>query len=76
MVTCLNLLSGCVATVFALQGDAFTATIFIMAGAVFDFFDGFLARLLDAHSIIGKDRDSLAVTSQNLAPHTFLTQPS
>lgn len=60
MVTCLNLLSGCVATVFALQGDAFTATIFIMAGAVFDFFDGFLARLLDAHSIIGKDMDSLA----------------
>lgn len=60
MVTCLNLLSGCVATVFALQGDAFTATIFIMAGAVFDFFDGFLARLLDAHSVIGKDMDSLA----------------
>ena len=60
MVTCLNLLSGCVANVFALQGDAFTATIFIMAGAVFDFFDGFLARLLDAHSIIGKDMDSLA----------------
>lgn len=60
MVTCLNLLSGCVATVFALQGDAFTATLFIMAGAIFDFFDGFLARLLDAHSIIGKDMDSLA----------------
>ena len=60
MVTCLNLLSGCVATVFALQGDAFTATIFIMAGAIFDFFDGFLARLLDAHSVIGKDMDSLA----------------
>ncbi|MBO7368253.1 MAG: CDP-alcohol phosphatidyltransferase family protein, partial [Paludibacteraceae bacterium] len=60
IVTCLNLLSGCVATVFALQGDAFTATMFILAGAVFDFFDGFLARLLDAHSVIGKDMDSLA----------------
>lgn len=59
-VTCLNLISGCIATVFAIQGDAFTATMFIIAGAVFDFFDGFLARLLDAHSVIGKDMDSLA----------------
>ncbi|MBO7368341.1 MAG: CDP-diacylglycerol--serine O-phosphatidyltransferase, partial [Paludibacteraceae bacterium] len=57
---CLNLISGCIATVFAIQGDAFTATMFIIAGAVFDFFDGFLARLLDAHSVIGKDMDSLA----------------
>ena len=60
IVTCLNLLSGCVATVFALHGDVFTATMFIIAGAVFDFLDGFLARLLDARSTIGKDLDSLA----------------
>lgn len=59
-VTSLNLFSGCVATVFALQGNYFWATMFIILGAVFDFFDGFLARLLDAHSIIGKDLDSLA----------------
>ncbi len=59
-VTCLNLLSGCAATVYALQADYLTATLFIIAGAVFDFFDGFLARLLDAHSTIGKDLDSLA----------------
>ncbi len=59
-VTSLNLFSGCVATVFALQGIYFWATVFIILGAVFDFFDGFLARMLDAHSIIGKDLDSLA----------------
>jgi len=33
---------------------------FIVLSAVFDFFDGMMARLLDAHSTIGKDLDSLA----------------
>ena len=34
--------------------------IFILLSAVFDFFDGMLARLLKAHSSIGKELDSLA----------------
>lgn len=59
-VTCLNLFSGCVASVMAFQSRYEWALLFIVLSAVFDFFDGLLARLLDAHSVIGKDIDSLA----------------
>lgn len=61
-ITCCNLLCGCAAAYFALQpqpayGLAFA---FIVGGAVFDFFDGFTARLLGVSSPIGKELDSLA----------------
>lgn len=59
-VTCLNLFSGCIACVMAFQADYAWSMFFILLSAVFDFFDGMLARLLDAHSSIGKDLDSLA----------------
>ncbi len=79
-VTCLNLFSGCVACVMAFKGLYETAFLFIIIGAVFDFFDGMLARLLDAHSKIGKDLDSLADDiSFGLAPaalvFSFLQEP-
>ena len=45
-VTCCNLLSGCAAAVMAFQSNYEAATLFIILGAVFDFFDGMLARLL------------------------------
>ena len=59
-ITCGNLVSGCIATVFALCGDAKTALLWIVIGAVFDFFDGMSARLLGVSSPIGKELDSLA----------------
>lgn len=59
-LTCCNLLSGCVATVFALQGSFAAAMAAVVTGAVFDFFDGFAARLLHVASPIGKELDSLA----------------
>ena len=59
-VTCLNLFSGCIACVMAFEARYELAFIFIILSAVFDFFDGMLARLLNAHSPIGKDLDSLA----------------
>ncbi|WP_455587308.1 CDP-diacylglycerol--serine O-phosphatidyltransferase [Bacteroides sp.] len=59
-VTCLNLFSGCIACVMAFEARYELALTFIILSAVFDFFDGMLARLLDAHSPIGKDLDSLA----------------
>ena len=59
-ITCCNLVSGCVATVFALSGDASMALLWIVIGAVFDFFDGMSARLLGVSSPIGKELDSLA----------------
>ena len=59
-VTCCNLFSGCLAIVAAYQGDYRMALAFIVLGAIFDFFDGMLARLLKAYSPLGKELDSLA----------------
>lgn len=59
-LTCLNLISGCVATYFALRAEFEPAFACIVVGAVFDFFDGFAARLLHVSSNIGKELDSLA----------------
>ena len=59
-ITCCNLISGCIATWFAFQSDYKMALLFIVIGAVFDFFDGMVARLLHVSSPIGKELDSLA----------------
>ena len=59
-ITCCNLISGCIATYWAFQADYQTALLFIVIGAVFDFFDGMTARLLHVSSPIGKELDSLA----------------
>jgi CDP-diacylglycerol--serine O-phosphatidyltransferase len=59
-ITCLNLISGCIATFFAFESDYKMALLFIVIGAVFDFFDGMTARLLHVSSPIGKELDSLA----------------
>lgn len=59
-ITCLNLISGCIATYWALCGVWEMALLFIIIGAVFDFFDGMSARLLGVSSPIGKELDSLA----------------
>ncbi|MDE5644001.1 MAG: CDP-diacylglycerol--serine O-phosphatidyltransferase [Muribaculaceae bacterium] len=76
-VTCLNLLSGCIAIIFAWHaGEVFAglsgqtwAFIMIGAAAVFDFWDGATARLLKAYSEIGKELDSLSdLISFGVAP--------
>ena len=59
-ITCCNLISGCVATYWAFFGIWDLALLFIVIGAVFDFFDGMVARLLHVSSPIGKELDSLA----------------
>jgi CDP-diacylglycerol--serine O-phosphatidyltransferase len=46
-----------------------TASLLIILGAIFDFFDGFVARLLRVSSSIGKELDSLAdLITFGLAP--------
>jgi len=68
-ITCMNLFSGCIAIVYAFQGSYLTAALFIALAAVFDFFDGFAARLLKAYSAMGKELDSLAdIVSFGVAP--------
>ena len=59
-ITCCNLISGCIATYYAFLGNFEMALLFIIIGAVFDFFDGMSARLLGVSSPIGKELDSLA----------------
>ncbi len=59
-LTCLNLFSGCIACVMAFEARYEAALGFIILSAAFDFFDGMMARMLNAHSAIGKDLDSLA----------------
>ena len=61
MLTLANLLAGCAAIVFTLQYHAYeTAFWLIIAAAVFDFLDGFAARLLKQTSPLGVQLDSLA----------------
>lgn len=59
-ITSCNLISGCIATCFAYQGQAGIALLWICIGAFFDFFDGLSARALKVSSPIGKELDSLA----------------
>lgn len=59
-ITSLNLFSGCIAVQFAIYGDPVMCAICIFCSALFDFFDGFAARLLHTTSAIGKELDSLA----------------
>lgn len=72
-ITCCNLISGCIAISYALAGDPRMALLFIIIGAVFDFFDGMVARLLHVSSPIGKELDSLAdVVTFGVAPSAII----
>jgi CDP-diacylglycerol--serine O-phosphatidyltransferase len=72
-ITCCNLISGCIATCYAFVYDPKMALIFIIIGAVFDFFDGMAARLLHVSSPIGKELDSLAdIVTFGVAPSTII----
>lgn len=59
-LTCCNLLCGCIAIVFLMEGESIPAAYFVWAACIFDFFDGFAARILKFSSPIGKELDSLA----------------
>ncbi|MCF0195522.1 MAG: CDP-alcohol phosphatidyltransferase family protein, partial [Bacteroidaceae bacterium] len=75
IITCCNLISGCCAVGAAFHGHFVWAVIMVIAGAVFDFFDGMVARLLHVSSPIGKELDSLAdVVTFGVAPSAMLFQ--
>lgn len=59
-ITSMNLLSGALGVIFTFNGRLDIAFLLMLAAAVFDFFDGMVARMLNAHSNIGKDLDSLS----------------
>ncbi len=73
IITSLNLLSGSIATVMAINGELKIAVALVVIAAVFDFFDGFAARMLNAVSEFGKQLDSLAdLVSFGMAPAALL----
>jgi CDP-diacylglycerol--serine O-phosphatidyltransferase len=59
-ITCGNLFCGCLAIVFAFQGNLVWTAYLVGIAAVLDFFDGFAARLLGVSGEMGKQLDSLA----------------
>lgn len=68
-ITSLNLFSGSIAIVMAFEGAYIWVVFWVIIAAVFDFFDGMAARLLNAYSDMGKELDSLAdVVSFGVAP--------
>jgi CDP-diacylglycerol---serine O-phosphatidyltransferase len=88
--TLLNLICGCVAITYTLQNGIniqydgnlvalsekmWMASLFIGIAAVVDFLDGFVARLFNASSEMGKQLDSLAdVVSFGVAPSMIMYQ--
>lgn len=77
MITCCNLIMGCCAIDACfhcpMPVNYLWAVIFIIMGAVFDFFDGMTARLLGVSSPIGKELDSLAdVVTFGVAPSCII----
>lgn len=73
LLTCCNLIAGCSATFMAFNARYELALLLIVTGAVFDFFDGFAARLLKVGSPIGKELDSLAdIVTFGVAPAAML----
>lgn len=72
-ITSMNLLSGAIGVILCLGGDVRAAFLLMLASAVFDFFDGLAARVLEAYSDIGKELDSLAdMISFGLLPSLML----
>lgn len=75
VLTCGNLLCGCVGIIFTLQYATSYAAWFVWAACVFDFLDGFAARTLKVSSPIGKELDSLAdVVSFGVLPAILMFQ--
>ncbi len=59
-ITSCNLLCGCIGIVLCFEGELQIAAYLMGIAMLFDFADGFVARLLGVSSPIGKELDSLA----------------
>jgi CDP-diacylglycerol---serine O-phosphatidyltransferase len=59
-ITALNLFSGCLGIMFVFEQNIQMGSYCIYAAVLFDFLDGFAARLLNVKSELGKQLDSLA----------------
>lgn len=69
----MNLLSGLIGIVWVINGNIISGAYFILLSALFDFIDGFAARLLKVQGELGKQLDSLAdVVSFGVLPGFIL----
>ena len=74
-ITTLNLFSGCIGIILALQYRIDYAAYFIAVAALFDFLDGLVSRILHVKIEIGKELDSLAdVVSFGVLPGIIIYQ--
>lgn len=74
-ITLLNLCSGIIAIIIALNNKLEMAAIMVIIASLFDFCDGFVARLLHVKSDIGKELDSLSdIISFGVAPGIIMYQ--
>ncbi len=72
-ITLCNLFSGCIAIVFALDGNLVWCAYMVGIACVFDLLDGLFARMLKVTSDIGKQLDSMAdVISFGVVPGVLL----
>lgn len=72
-LTLINLFLGCLSIVSAFEGSLQLAGYLILLASVFDFLDGFSARLLKAYSPLGKELDSLSdLVSFGVAPSVIV----
>ncbi|MCF2443119.1 CDP-diacylglycerol--serine O-phosphatidyltransferase [Dyadobacter sp. CY345] len=75
VLTCLNLLCGCIGVVEAFHNNIVISCGLIGVALIFDFFDGFVARILKVSSPIGRDLDSLAdMVTFGLLPSIIIYQ--
>lgn len=75
LLTLGNLLSGTIATIFAVEGDFVSAGLFVVLGIFFDFLDGFVARILKVSGELGKQLDSLAdMVTSGVVPGIIMFQ--
>ncbi|WBX74549.1 CDP-alcohol phosphatidyltransferase family protein [Tenacibaculum pacificus] len=75
LLTLGNLLCGTIATIFAIKGDFIGVAVLVVLGIIFDFFDGFVARMLGVQGELGKQLDSLAdMVTSGVVPGMVMLQ--
>ena len=73
LITLLNLIFGLLAIFFSFEMQLKISSICILIGAILDFLDGAIARLLNVSSEIGKQLDSMAdIVTFGVAPSFIL----
>ena len=75
IITLTNLFCGLCAILFVFEGNLAVSSILIFCGALFDFFDGLIARMLKVSGELGKQLDSFAdLVTFGVAPGMILFQ--